>query len=47
MPEFYRLITFLEAHHRRLLLRQSPVAEPQLDTTLQDFSNTCPSTPDE
>jgi hypothetical protein len=41
--EFYWLITFLEAHHHRLLLRQIPVAEPQLATTLQNFSDTCPS----
>jgi hypothetical protein len=41
--EFYWLITFLEAHHHRLLLRQIPVAEPQLTTTLQGFSDTCPS----
>ncbi|MDO7887940.1 BLUF domain-containing protein [Hymenobacter cheonanensis] len=41
--EFYWLITFLEAHHHRLLLRQIPVAEPQLATTLQGFSDTCPS----
>jgi hypothetical protein len=40
--EFYWLITFLEAHHHRLLLRQIPVAEPQLTITLQGFSDTCP-----
>jgi hypothetical protein len=43
--EFYWLITFLEAHHHHLLLRQIPVAEPQLATILQDFSDTCPPTP--
>lgn len=41
--EFYWLITFLEAHHHRLLLRQIPVAEPQLATALQGFSDTCPA----
>jgi hypothetical protein len=44
--EFYWLITFLEAHHHRLLLRQIPVAEPQLAAALQNFSNTCPTGPD-
>ena len=41
--EFYWLITFLEAHHHRLLLRQIPVAEPQLAASLQGFSDTCPA----
>jgi len=41
--EFYWLITFLQAHHHRLLLRQIPVAEPQLADSLQNFSDTCPS----
>ncbi len=45
--EFYWLITFLDAHHHRLLLRQVPVAEPQLTTTLQNFSNSCSAPPDE
>jgi len=45
--EFYWLITFLEAHHHRLLLRQVPVAEPQLTITLQDFSNSCSPAPAE
>jgi len=40
--EFYWLITFLEAHHHRLLLRQKPIAEPTLATTLQRFSEACP-----
>lgn len=43
--EFYWLITFLQAHHHRLLLRQIPVAEPQLASSLQNFSNTCPNIP--
>lgn len=43
--EFYWLITFLQAHHHRLLLRQIPVAEPTLVNSLQDFSDTCPATP--
>jgi len=45
--EFYWLITFLEAHHHRLLLRQVPVTEPQLTTTLQNLSNSCSSAPGE
>lgn len=43
--EFYWLITFLQAHHHRLLLRQIPVAEPQLATSLQHFSDTCSPAP--
>jgi hypothetical protein len=39
--EFYWLITFLEAHHHRLLLRQIPIAEPTLTRTLASFSNAC------
>ncbi len=39
--EFYWLITFLEAHHHHLLLRQIPIAEPTLTTTLEGFSSTC------
>lgn len=39
--EFYWLITFLEAHHHHLLLRQVPIDEPDLTTTLEGFSNTC------
>lgn len=39
--EFYWLITFLEAHHHRLLLRQIPIAEPDLASTLASFSTTC------
>jgi hypothetical protein len=39
--EFYWLITFLEAHHHRLLLRQIPIAEPALTKTLTSFSTTC------
>jgi len=39
--EFYWLITFLEAHHHRLLLRQIPIAEPALTSTLTSFSATC------
>lgn len=39
--EFYWLITFLQAHHHRLLLRQVPVAEPVLATILASFSQAC------
>jgi hypothetical protein len=39
--EFYWLITFLEAHHHRLLLRQIPIAEPALAQTLASFSTAC------
>jgi len=39
--EFYWLITFLEAHHHRLLLRQIPIAEPALTRTLTSFSTAC------
>jgi hypothetical protein len=39
--EFYWLITFLEAHHHRLLLRQIPVDEPGLTRTLASFSKAC------
>jgi hypothetical protein len=39
--EFYWLITFLEAHHHRLLLRQVPIAEPTFTTALEGFSNAC------
>jgi hypothetical protein len=39
--EYYWLITFLEAHRHRLLLRQIPIAEPALATTLARFSTTC------
>ena len=39
--EFYWLITFPEAHHHRLLLRQIPIAEPALTMTLTRFSTTC------
>ena len=39
--EFYWLITFLEAHHHHLLLRQVPIDEPDFNTTLEGFSNTC------
>ncbi|RZK32046.1 MAG: BLUF domain-containing protein [Hymenobacter sp.] len=39
--EFYWLITFLQAHHHQLLLRQVPVAEPSLTTALAKFSSTC------
>jgi hypothetical protein len=39
--EFYWLITFPEAHHHRLLLRQIPIAEPALTKTLTHFSATC------
>ena len=39
--EFYWLITFLEAHHHRLLLRQIPIAEPALTKTLTSFSMAC------
>ena len=44
--EFYWLITFLQAHHHHLLLRQIPIAEPQLATSLQHFSDTCPDASD-
>ncbi|MDJ0364110.1 BLUF domain-containing protein [Hymenobacter sp. H14-R3] len=40
--EFYWLITFLEAHHHHLLLRQVPIAEPTFTGALEEFSNTCP-----
>ena len=39
--EFYWLITFLQAHHHRLLLRQVPVTEPMLATVLASFSQAC------
>jgi hypothetical protein len=39
--EFYWLITFLEAHHHRLLLRQIPIDEPSLTRTLASFSTAC------
>jgi len=39
--EFYWLITFLQAHHHRLLLRQVPVTEPLLATSLASFSQAC------
>jgi hypothetical protein len=39
--EFYWLITFLEAQHHRLLLRQIPIAEPALTKTLASFSTAC------
>lgn len=42
--EFYWLITFLQAHHHRLLLRQVPIAEPALATTLDSFSKACTGT---
>lgn len=41
--EFYWLITFLEAQHHRLLLRQIPIAEPALTRTLASFSTACGS----
>jgi hypothetical protein len=43
--EFYWLITFMEAHHRHLLLRQIPVDGYQLPAALQNFSDTCPAPP--
>lgn len=43
--EFYWLITFLEAHHHRLLLRQVPVDDPDLATQLDGFSKTCVDVP--
>ena len=39
--EFYWLITFLEAHHHRLLLRQIPIDEPVLTRSLASFSKAC------
>jgi hypothetical protein len=39
--EFYWLITFLQAHHHHLLLRQIPIADPTITTALEGFSNTC------
>jgi hypothetical protein len=39
--EFYWLITFPEAHHHRLLLRQIPIAEPTLTHRLASFSKAC------
>jgi len=39
--EFYWLITFLEARHHRLLLRQIPISEPNLTQRLASFSTAC------